>query len=259
MATSECPDREIVLPMPGGPHNRMIFANCHLKHETPVYTSDNPIRAFDPTWNALYRSDPSDIISNCSGCYEDKIVYRNPPVGRGIRGRDGRVIDGGSIVIHIDGACRGNGTPYARAAYGYVYGIHSGEGTAGLLPPNIPQTNQRAELYAAEKVLHDIIENRVSEKEDGEFRRWCKILILTDSDYLVKGISDYIWKWKRNGFLTAKRQPVVNSDAFKKLDQLMEYIERKGIPVWFWHIPRGFNQEADRAANWALDGFPDSD
>lgn len=115
----------------------------------------------------------------------------------------------------------------------------------------MPQTKQVAEICAAVVTHSDIRERILPWHKDG--LGICKIIILIDSSYLVKGISEHVWKWKRTDYRNAKKQPVVNVDLFKQPDELLLEFEQNNIPVWLWHIRRELNHEADTLANETLD------
>jgi len=83
-----------------------------------------------------------------------------------------------------------------------------------------------SELYDAQKVPR-VDMNTLDSGESDEVNgiSICKVLILSDSSYLVKGIRKHIWKWRRDGFRNAKGQPVVNGKAFKELDEFTQDVE----------------------------------
>jgi hypothetical protein len=71
-------------------------------------------------------------------------------------------------------------------------------------------------------IMLDNEEDDRNTKRGGDGLEVCKLLVLTDSMYLVKGISEHIWKWNKNGFKTAKKTPIVNRDALSELDGYIE-------------------------------------
>lgn len=80
-------------------------------------------------------------------------------------------------------------------------------------------------------------------------KRPCLVAVYTDSQYVQKGISTWIAKWKRNGWRTSARKPVLNQDLWKELDEL-----RDSHPEIIWNWVRGHsghpqNERADRLAN----------
>ncbi len=79
-------------------------------------------------------------------------------------------------------------------------------------------------------------------------KRPCKVQLHTDSQYVQKGISQWIKSWKERGWRTADRKPVKNEDLWKQLDQLVQYHEIE----WFWvrgHSGHDGNERADQLAN----------
>lgn len=212
---------------------------CHEMHEYPPTVPRHPIRAFDPWWNELYRGRISDIIKRCRYCDDYELRVKCPRYrGTGC----------GSVVAFTDGACRNNGRYGARAGLGVFYGPRSDWNSSALLAGHISATNQNAEIYAAMMAVQDMIDM----DPDGE-RDMCKLLIITDSKYVVDGISRWIWRWKRNGWRTANGTPVTSRKGFERLDRRVRRLEERGIDVWFWHVPRELNRDADRLANEALD------
>lgn len=78
------------------------------------------------------------------------------------------------------------------------------------------------------------------------------MVIKADSEYLVKGTTEWIFKWGTNGYRTSKGTPVTNSALFQKLQALVSKLNGLNVEVLFWHVQREFNKEADELANKAL-------
>lgn len=98
-------------------------------------------------------------------------------------------------------------------------------------------TNNRAELLAAINGLDALKEP-------------CAVTIVTDSQYVQKGITQWIGKWKSNGWRTAARQPVKNKDLWQKLDTLVQHHFIK----WEWirgHTGHPENEQCDALARHA--------
>lgn len=138
--------------------------------------------------------------------------------------------------MFIDGACSNNGTPQARAGYGVKWGpnnysSHRLEGTG-------PETSNRAELRAAIVALGLRVWN-------GE--GFDKVVLACDSEYVVKGISEWMPKWKGNGWQTSQRTPVENRDLWEALLAALSEQDDQGVLVQFWLISRKDN-EADAYA-----------
>ena len=106
------------------------------------------------------------------------------------------------FVIHTDGGCEGNPGPGGWAAVlrcdGQVREVAGGEPAT---------TNNRMELQAAIAAL-------------GAVEEPCEIEFFTDSQYLRKGISQWLPLWKARGWRTVGKQPVKNDDLWRQLDQL---------------------------------------
>jgi ribonuclease HI len=104
------------------------------------------------------------------------------------------------VVIHSDGGCHGNPGPGGWAAI-LEYGPHRRELSGG----EPATTNNRMELQAA-------IEALTALKEP------CEVDFYTDSEYVRKGVSDWLSKWKRNGWMTSAKRRVKNEDLWRALD-----------------------------------------
>lgn len=104
------------------------------------------------------------------------------------------------VIIHSDGGCQGNPGPGAWAAV-LRYGPHVKE-ISGAVPAT---TNNRMELQAAIQALRSL-------------KQACRIDFHTDSQYLRKGISEWITGWKAKGWKTSTKQPVKNADLWQALD-----------------------------------------
>jgi ribonuclease HI len=138
------------------------------------------------------------------------------------------------VLIYTDGACRGNPGPGGWGAllrYSSTEKILSGAETL--------TTNNRMELMAAIQALSALKEP-------------CKIELYTDSQYVQKGITEWIDGWKKRGWRKADKQLVKNADLWQALDE-----ERNRHQVsWHWvkgHSGHPENDLADRIANEAID------
>jgi ribonuclease HI len=144
------------------------------------------------------------------------------------------------MLMFVDGSALNNGLQNSRAGYGVVYApIQWSLPISGRLEQDgHPQTSNRAELRA---VLASLT-----------LRFWAaegfsRIVLACDSEYVVKGISEWILKWRNNGWMTSAGKPVVNQDLWKKVEEKLRQMERGGMLVLFWKIPREWN-EADEYA-----------
>ncbi|KZP05885.1 ribonuclease H-like protein, partial [Athelia psychrophila] len=111
-----------------------------------------------------------------------------------------------------DGGCTNNGTPSARAGLGVYFGPNSPLNLSERLEDG-EQTSQRAELRAAVRALQQV---QIALRDDIKTR---KIVLLSDSKYLVDGITIFIHAWKENGWKGADGKPVINQKDFKELDE----------------------------------------
>lgn len=136
------------------------------------------------------------------------------------------------VRLITDGACKGNPGPGGWAAI-LLYGPHRRE-LSGSEPET---TNNRMELRAA-------IEGLRALKEP------CEVEIVTDSEYLKKGVTEWLPRWKSRGWTTASRRPVRNEDLWRELDEL----SRRHRTRWIWtrgHADHPENRRADELASRA--------
>lgn len=157
------------------------------------------------------------------------------------------------IVIAADGACRGNGTAEARGAAGIFVGKKS---TYNRSMPLGAQgaTNQKAELMAGLLGLHQAM--AIAQADDLGDEPLDTVVIKADSEYLVKGMTERVFRWERNGYRTSRGEAVKNAELFQELQTQVQTLNALSVKVLFWQVPRVRNQEADRLANGAfLDGL----
>jgi ribonuclease HI len=139
------------------------------------------------------------------------------------------------VQIITDGSCLGNPGPGGWACI-LRYGAHSKE-MWGAEPHT---TNNRMEMTAAIQAL-SLLKER------------CQVEIVTDSQYLKNGITKWIRGWKRNGWMTKERKPVVNRDLWERLDALIELHQ----VTWEWtkgHANHSDNNRCDELAQSAARG-----
>lgn len=139
-----------------------------------------------------------------------------------------------AVVIYADGACRGNPGP---GGWGVLLQARGAE--KELFGGEPDTTNNRMELTAVIRGLETL-------------RRRCAVRVYTDSQYVQKGISEWIHDWKRRGWRTADRKPVKNADLWQRLDDLA-----RGHKIeWLWvrgHAGHPENERADALANRGID------
>ena len=139
----------------------------------------------------------------------------------------------GRVVIHTDGACSGNPGP---GGWGVV--MRFGPELREIQGGEMQTTNNRMELTAAIKALEAL-------------DRPATVDLYTDSQYLRSGITEWIAKWKKNGWRTSDRKPVKNIDLWQRLDAAAARHEVN------WHWLRGHDglEENERADELARDGM----
>ncbi len=141
---------------------------------------------------------------------------------------------GGWVEAWTDGACRGNPGP---GGWGVLlrYNGHEKE----LYGAEPDTTNNRMELMAAITALEAL-------------KRPSRVRLTTDSQYVRNGITQWMARWKRNGWRTADRKPVKNADLWRRLDQAAARHQVE----WHWvrgHTGHPENERADALANRAID------
>ena len=138
------------------------------------------------------------------------------------------------VEIYTDGACKGN---HGHGGWGALLRCQGQEKELFGGAPDT--TNNRMELQAVIEALRCL-------------KRPCDIDIYTDSQYVQKGISEWITGWKARGWRTASKAPVKNADLWQMLDA---EVARHRIQ-WHWvkgHAGHEFNERADELANRGVD------
>ncbi len=142
----------------------------------------------------------------------------------------------GVVEIYTDGACRGNPGVGGWAAL-LRQGAHERE-INGAEPHT---TNNRMELTAVIRALEAL-------------RRPVEARVYTDSEYVRRGITEWLAAWKARGWRTADKKPVKNQDLWEQLDRLAASHRIE----WHWvkgHSGVAGNERVDRLANEAIDAF----
>ena len=134
------------------------------------------------------------------------------------------------VTIYTDGACKGNPGPGGWGAW-----LSSGGHDKELFGGERETTNNRMELTAPIEALASL-------------KRSCDVVVYLDSEYVRKGITEWITNWQRRGWKTADGKPVKNADLWQRLDALrkLHHVE------WRWvkgHAGDPGNERADMLAN----------
>ena len=138
------------------------------------------------------------------------------------------------VEIHTDGACRGNPGPGGWAAL-----LRTGENERMISGSEALTTNNRMELRAAIEGL-------------AALKRRCRVTLTTDSQYVRTGVTEWLPRWKANGWRTSAKKPVKNADLWVKLDQIASLHDIE----WKWvrgHSGHPDNERVDAEANRAID------
>ena len=138
-----------------------------------------------------------------------------------------------SVIIHTDGACSGNPGP---GGWGAI--LKFGDVEKELKGGEAHTTNNRMELMAAISALEAL-------------KKPCTVDLYTDSQYVRQGITDWMRKWKKNGWKTADKKPVKNAELWVRLD---EAASRHKVN-WHWvkgHAGHPENERADELARLGI-------
>jgi ribonuclease HI len=140
------------------------------------------------------------------------------------------------VLIYTDGACKGNPGPGGWGAW-----LKSGDHEKELYGGEPLTTNNRMELTAVIEALTAL-------------KKPCAVILYTDSQYVRKGITEWIHNWKSRGWKTAGKEPVKNADLWQSLDEVS-----KGHRIeWRWvkgHAGDPGNERADSLANAGAAAF----
>ncbi len=137
------------------------------------------------------------------------------------------------VVIYTDGACKGNPGPGGWGALLQTSDGHCKEMFGG----EVQTTNNRMEMMAVIAAL-------------GTLKRPCKVQLHVDSQYVLKGATEWLSGWKAKGWMTASKQPVKNVDLWQQMDELLT--GRGHVIEWRWvkgHAGDAGNERADQLAN----------
>ena len=136
------------------------------------------------------------------------------------------------VIIYTDGACKGNPGPGGWGAL-----LSQGELKKEIFGGELGTTNNRMELSAVIEALNAL-------------KRPCNVTLYLDSEYVRKGITEWIHGWKARGWKTAAKAPVKNVDLWQRLDAV---VASSGHTIdWRWvkgHAGDPGNERADALAN----------
>jgi ribonuclease HI len=141
------------------------------------------------------------------------------------------------VTLYTDGACRGNPGP---GGWGVV--LQYGTTRKTLCGGDPATTNNRMELTAVIRGLQAL-------------SRKCSVKVVTDSKYVIQGITEWMPNWKQRGWRTAAKKPVLNSELWMLLDELVA----QHAVQWEWvkgHSGHPENELADQLANRGIDELP---
>jgi ribonuclease HI/SAM-dependent methyltransferase len=180
-----------------------------------------------PHHPGLAEGDAGEVAGGGRQARGDAVTQdRRPPEGRQVK----------TVIIHADGACKGNPGPGGWGA------ILECDGTEReLFGGERGTTNNRMELTAVIEALQAL-------------KQRCQVVVHTDSQYVQKGITEWLPNWKRRGWKTAAKEPVKNADLWVRLDELAQGHEIR----WLWvkgHAGHAGNERADRLANKGVDSL----
>jgi len=141
------------------------------------------------------------------------------------------------VVIYTDGACKGNPGPGGWGAL-----LRSADGSEKeLFGGELGTTNNRMEMMAVIEAL-------------AALKRPCQVTLHVDSQYVLKGMTEWLAGWKAKGWKTASKQPVKNVDLWQRMDAL---VNSAGHRIdWQWvkgHAGDPGNERADALANLGVE------
>jgi ribonuclease HI len=139
-----------------------------------------------------------------------------------------------TVIIYTDGACKGNPGP---GGWGAV--LQFGDVEKEICGGEAATTNNRMELMAAIEALRSL-------------KRPCTVKLYTDSNYVKRGVNEWLSAWKGRGWRTQGGDPVKNVDLWQALDEA-----RKGHTVeWLWVKGHNGDPGNERADALARQGIP---
>ena len=142
------------------------------------------------------------------------------------------------ISIYTDGGCSGNPGPGAWAAI-IIFATKKIEISGNALKT----TNNRMELLAVINALKEIMNDESSSQK--------QIELYSDSQYVKKGITEWIHNWIKRGWINTAKNPVKNQDLWKELKALSDKLSIS----WHWvkaHANNPLNEQCDKIVKWEI-------
>ena len=140
------------------------------------------------------------------------------------------------VEIYTDGACSGNPGPGGWGVY-LLYGKHTKELSGGELET----TNNRMEMRAVIEALNAL-------------KKRSKVILYTDSKYVMHGITEWMEGWKARNWKTAAKKPVKNVDLWQQIDQAIQHHDIEFVWVK-GHAGDHGNEKADELARKGIPSF----
>ncbi|KAJ7652696.1 ribonuclease H-like domain-containing protein [Mycena polygramma] len=220
-----------------------------MQHERDLKVSPRLFK-FCPTFDDLTLAQHVDLCDQCNRffarcCHHPEVICHY------------------HCFVFVDGACSGNGSAGARSGIGCAMGKNKEDQISlpvtDVMDPSAPRTNQRAELLAAMRGLQLLLDadrqyhvgSRAHLKSRETEREY---VIVTDSEYVVKGMTEWVPQWKMNNWITTTGRRATNHDLFRRFEDAVCAHESRGLKVQFLHVPRELNSIADGLATRAATG-----
>ncbi|KAF2230897.1 ribonuclease H-like protein [Viridothelium virens] len=185
-----------------------------------------------------------------------------------------RISNPREFLIYTDGSCMRNGADDAAGGCAFVF---RPETSISTIPPRTSSGHDpramnlhtrgvcrfRLEAHGPNGEAAERTSNRAELRATIaalQFRFWTgegfqRLIIATDSSYVVGGCTEWVRKWQQNGWNTAAGKPVRNRDLWEEIIKEMDSWSERGMEVQFWLIPRSLNSVADSLAKEAA-GLP---
>ena len=212
-----------------------VSLSCHApqKYSTNILQPEDPTVGFK-SLPAVKNPNRSFIVLNPWLHPSDVFV---PHVNNFRASRYVNVLNPLQALVYVAGACTDYGFPTARGAWSLIFRPEAPEANVACrLEQDGPQTLHRAELRGAIAAL--------------QYRNWNSegfrsLVIATNSDYVVRGATEWAWKWEKNGWKNQHdSSPVANRGLWEKLMKEVRKLESIGVEPKFWYISAEWNEAA---------------